>query len=112
MSDTYQAVYDAVRSRLSNGDIGQAVQSAMHDANLSHYAECAAHAVGFEAARVADACTTPSVLYRPALSIDGNQWCALYGVNVQDGVAGFGDSPAAAMADFNRAWTAKLEAGR
>lgn len=54
----------------------------------------------------------PSVLFRPHLSIDGNQWCALYGDNLQDGVAGFGDSPEAAMRDFDQAWGKKLEAGR
>lgn len=47
----------------------------------------------------------PSVLYRPKISIDGNQWCALYGENLQDGVAGFGDTPELAMIDFDRAWT-------
>jgi hypothetical protein len=36
--------------------------------------------------------------------MDGNQWCALYGDNLQDGVCGFGDSPAAAMQDFDMAW--------
>lgn len=51
----------------------------------------------------------PSAVYRPALSIDGNQWCALYGANLQDGVAGFGDSPAEAMADFDARWFAKLK---
>ena len=54
----------------------------------------------------------PSVLFRPHLSIDGNQWCALYGDNLQDGVAGFGDSPEAAMRDFDQAWGKKLESGR
>lgn len=29
-----------------------------------------------------------------------------------DGVAGFGDSPEAAMRDFDQAWGKKLEAGR
>ena len=50
----------------------------------------------------------PSSVYRPALSIDGNQWCALYGDNLQDGVAGFGKSPADAMWDFDRNWSAPL----
>ncbi len=50
----------------------------------------------------------PSYLYRPALSVDGNKWCALYGDNLQDGVAGFGDSPAEAYADFDAQWTRKL----
>ena len=50
----------------------------------------------------------PSAVFRPSISVDGNQWCALYGDNLQDGVAGFGDSPADAMADFDRNWKAKL----
>ena len=50
----------------------------------------------------------PSAVYRPRISIDGNQWCALYGANLQDGVAGFGASPAEAMWDFDRHWAAKL----
>ena len=51
---------------------------------------------------------TPSNLYRPRLSIDGNMWCALYGENLQDGVAGFGASPALAFADFDKAWRTHL----
>lgn len=52
----------------------------------------------------APAHAAPSAVYRPALSIDGNQWCALYGSNLQDGVAGFGDTPADAMREFDKAW--------
>ena len=50
----------------------------------------------------------PSVLFRPSLKIDGNQWCALYGENLQDGIAGFGSSPYQAMLDFDRAWARSL----
>lgn len=98
--DTYQPIYDAVRSRLGNTDVGTAIESAFREANLSHYAAMAA-----ESAREASAeqCR-PSVLFRPSLSLDGDQWCALYGQDLQDGVAGFGDSPANAMNDFDRAW--------
>ncbi len=46
----------------------------------------------------------PSVLYKPTISVDGNQWCVLYGPDLQNGVAGFGDSPAKAMEDFDRNW--------
>mgnify|MGYP003118711330 CR=1 FL=1 len=46
----------------------------------------------------------PHVLMRPTLSIDGNTWCALYGDNLRDGVAGFGGSPEEAMADFDKNW--------
>jgi hypothetical protein len=42
------------------------------------------------------------------ISIDGNQWCVLYGENLQDGVAGFGDSPDAASRDFDTSWHTKL----
>ncbi|MDO9093380.1 MAG: hypothetical protein Q7U99_12190 [Rubrivivax sp.] len=52
----------------------------------------------------------PSAVYRPRLSIDGDQWCALYGDNLQDGVAGFGKSPADAMWNFDQAWTRRLTA--
>ena len=102
--ETYQPIYDAVRSRLGNGDIGAAVESAMRDANVPHHAEMAANAVICAAAEY----ERPSVLFRPKLSIDGNQWCALYGDNPQDGVAGFGDSPTKAMWDFDRAWQKDL----
>lgn len=51
----------------------------------------------------------PSVVYRPSIFIDGNQWCALYGENLQEGVAGFGDSPGEAMQNFDEEWYKKLE---
>ena len=53
--------------------------------------------------------TEPSARYRPRLFIDGDKWCALYGDNINDGVAGFGDSPGAAFWDFDRAWWEKLK---
>ncbi len=46
----------------------------------------------------------PSVVFRPRLFIDGNQWCALYGDNIMDGVAGFGSTPDLAMRDFDNNW--------
>ena len=52
---------------------------------------------------------SPHALYRPKIFLDGNKWCALYGENLQDGVAGFGDSPADAMADFDANWFKKLK---
>ena len=58
---------------------------------------------------VASSYEAPSVLFRPKLFIDGNQWCALYGDNLQDGVAGFGKSPADAMWDFDKNWNASIK---
>jgi hypothetical protein len=107
MSDTHQAIYDAVRSRLHNCDVGQAIRDACQlDAIY------AIQSVQQEMLNVAYAMQTPSAIYRPRIAIDGNQWGALYGDNLQEGVAGFGDSPAAAMADFDKNWNAKLPEGR
>ena len=49
-------------------------------------------------------------LLRPRVFIDGNRWCVLYGDNVMDGVAGFGESPIHAVYDFNKARRSKLPA--
>ena len=46
----------------------------------------------------------PSILWKPKLFIDGNQWCALYGENLQDGISGFGESPDKAMRNFDLNW--------
>ena len=108
MSDTYQAVYDAVRSRISHCDIGSAVESAIREAQISWHVERASIAITEAVSSAAAAHATPSAVYRPSLSIDGNQWCALYGDDLQRGVAGFGGSPAEAMQDFHNNWTAAL----
>lgn len=97
-----QEIYDAVRSRISGGDVGQAMSDALREAfGMAHH-----HMAGVaqEFTNAAWEQTQPSVLYKPRLSLDGDQWCALYGDNLQDGVAGFGDSPKAAMADFDAKW--------
>lgn len=41
---------------------------------------------------------------KPTITKDGNQWCCLYGANLQEGIAGFGDTPHLAMLDFNKAF--------
>lgn len=52
--------------------------------------------------------TRPSVLYRPSMCLDGNQYFVLYGQNLMDGCAGFGDSPDDAMRDFDANWYKSL----
>ena len=47
---------------------------------------------------------SPSVLYRAKVFPDGNDWCALYGDNIQEGVCGFGKTPAEAVHDFDKNW--------
>jgi hypothetical protein len=39
-------------------------------------------------------------LLKPKFSQDGNMFCFLYGGNLQDGIAGFGETPAKAAEDF------------
>lgn len=51
----------------------------------------------------------PSVLYRPKLMLEGNQWMALYGDDFRTGFAAFGDSPALAMEAFDKAWHEKID---
>lgn len=46
----------------------------------------------------------PFYLMRPKLFLDGDQWCCLYGENIQDGLAGFGPTPAKAAWAFDEAF--------
>lgn len=115
MGDTYQPIYDAVRSRIGHADLSQAVSDAINQ--QANGLSWAIDAVRLEYAAAADAqrlaaleTQRPSVLYRPAIYVDGDQWCALYGGDLQRGVCGFGDSPAEAMSAFNKAWDESLSA--
>jgi hypothetical protein len=76
----------------------------LHEANLvaAHAAEATEH----ERQR-------PFMLLRPRMFPDGNQWCALYGDNLHEGVAGFGYTPAAAATQFDIEWlNARLAVGK
>lgn len=103
MSDNYQAIYDAVRSKINGGNIGDAVQAAIRDCNLSHYAEMAMRT----AQEAACEWQRPCVVFRPQLTKDGDMWCALYGENLHSGVAGFGKSASEAMYNFDSEWVKK-----
>jgi hypothetical protein len=100
-----QAIYDAVRSRISNCDSGEVISRAVRESfDVSHQVSIVAQ----EFINTAMEQSRPSVLFRPRIFLDGNEWCALYGENLQDGIAGFGKSPALAMSDFDKNWTASL----
>lgn len=43
----------------------------------------------------------PTSMTGAKLSLDGDQYCCLLGENLQVGIAGFGDTPYAAMCKFN-----------
>lgn len=102
MSDSYQPIYDAVRSRISGGNVSEAMESVLRECfgMAHHLMQCVAQE--YECA--AQEQRRPCVLFKPSLSVDGDQWCALYGDDLQRGVAGFGDSPALAMQDFDKNW--------
>lgn len=65
-----------------------------HDAYIARMA--VVEAMGFIAAA--------HVRMQPRIFPDGTAWCCLYGENLQEGVAGFGDTPAQACAAFDLAW--------
>lgn len=48
-------------------------------------------------------------MLKPKLFIDGNQWCCLYGDNIQEGIAGFGESPWSAIINFNLQWNMPIK---
>jgi len=104
MSDNYDAVYQAVRSRISQCNFEDVINNVLSNSfgNTSHVIQCSF-------ADIASELTRPSILLRPKISIDGDQWRALYGDNLQDGVAGFGKSPDEAFRNFDENWRIKLE---
>lgn len=55
--------------------------------------------------------SAPHTRMRPAIFPDGNMWCALYGEDLQMGVAGFGKTPADACIDFDKNWNAQTLTG-
>jgi len=44
------------------------------------------------------------ITIKPKLCKDGDQWCCLYGEDIQKGIVGFGDTPYKAILDWNGAW--------
>ena len=104
MSDSYQAIYDAVRSRISGGNIGEAVREAAHRAfDISHSQAM----VRDEFMAVTWQMQRPAVLFRPSLYADGTAWFAFYGEDIMSGVSGSGETPEAAMDDFDKNWHAQ-----
>ncbi len=77
---------------------------------ICHAAEMSRENLRWAAEVITNEWTRPSTLMRPKVYPDGNQWCVLYGDNLQEGVAGFGDSPELAMADFDKNWRTPMAA--
>ncbi len=98
MADTYQAVYDAVRSRISGADLGDAARQAFDISFYASQVQQTLQQVAYEQMR-------PSVVFKPSIYQDGDMWMAILG-DLPTGVVGTGKTPEAAMYDFDRAWLA------
>lgn len=87
MSDTYDAIYHAFTVTFDGAKWSI-------DEKLTH---------------ITNELTRPSVMFKPTITQDGNAWIALLGDDLAVGVVGSGDSPEAAMRDFDRSWYASTE---
>lgn len=87
MSDEYEAIFDAYG--------GEGAQRNRINAAMAAY----------EAEMMRQ---RPSVLFRPKLFQYNDGYCALYGENIQEGCAGFGDTPKEAMRDFDDKWRGRV----
>ena len=105
MSDSYQPIYDAVRSRIHGCDISEIVRSAVGEAFSRadfHIQVCMQE--------IASEYTRPFVVFRPSIAQDGDAWICCLGANIQEGVVGIGDTPDKCARDFDLAWYRKAAA--
>lgn len=96
MADSYQAIYDAVRSRISNGDIGQAVADVVRQNFDTSRVMATAENMLYE---IKEAMTAPHVLLKPAVTAEDDGWWCRYA-----GVTGWGKTPEAAAKSFDASW--------
>lgn len=64
----------------------------------------ASEAIRIEAEVYSNTLSRPSVIFRPSIAPDGDQWSALYGPNIAEGVVAYGDTPEKAAEAFDVAW--------
>ena len=106
MSDNYQAVYDAVRSRFSNFDSSGLIDNIASKFDISwtmsRLEETIKDAV-IEAAEY-----SRFAMLKPTLLQDGNMWICCLGDNLQVGIAGVGETPYLAIIDWNKAFHKKV----
>src|SRR5260370_41170680 len=93
MSD-YQAIYDAVRSRISGGNVGEFVAEACRQAfDISYMTSALQQDFSIAAQEMA----RPCILFKPIIQADGDMWTVLLGPDPQIGVFATGATPAEAM---------------
>lgn len=62
------------------------------------------HSIYVEIATTQERLQQPHVLMKAKVYKDGDKWCCLYGDNIEEGVAGFGDTPEEACTHFDNVW--------
>ena len=75
-----------------------------YEFELAHLAHAAKLDVLWHEEHAAREAGRPFMLLRPKMFPDGDQWCALYGDSIQDGVCAFGNTPAEAAEKFDDEW--------
>lgn len=96
-----QEIYDAVRSKIHMPDVETIMRNAF---DVSWQVD----SIKNEFLNAAYELQRPCVIFKPTLSKDGDHWIAIFGENLQEGVAGCGKSPAEAMYNFDEKWREKL----
>ena len=112
MGDTYQPIYDAIRSRIGGGNIGDAVRDAAHESfDISFAVSFLRDHIAQVVSEIRDEQVRPSVLFRPSLTRNGDRWHAKYGDDSCRSCSGSGDSPDEAIRAFDAAWVKKETKG-
>ena len=73
----------------------------MSDQDIAHAAWRVGQAAEQLAQSMSEYHATWFAALKPVLSKDGDMWCALHGENLQEGVCGFGPTPAKALLAFD-----------
>ena len=71
---------------------------------LSHFLNELHRAFENEMREISYQYTRPHFMYKIIPYKDGNQWCALLGENIHEGIVGFGSSAAEALQNFDIAY--------
>ena len=106
MSDNYQAVYDAVRSRFSNFDSSGLIDNIASKFDISWTMSRLEATIADSVIEAAE--YSRFAMLRPTLQQDGNMWICLLGDNLQVGIAGVGETPYLAIIDWNKAFHKKV----
>lgn len=104
MSDTYQAIFDAVRSRISAAHPGQILEQYLSSCFDSSWQNHAANAFS----EFAYAATRPSSYLPVKVLRDGNAWCCSLhwpkDSDLMEQLVAFGDTPDKACLEFDKIW--------